>query len=86
MVSMFDGCKSFNSLNLSTFNTSSVTNMDFMFNGCKSLRSLDLSTFNTSDITSMWYMCQGCSNLSEITCIDNRINIITSRKVKARLN
>ena len=60
--------------------------MDFMFNGCKSLKSLDLSTFNTSDVTSMWYMFQGCSNLSEIICIDNRINIITSRKVKARLN
>ena len=86
MIAMFYECSSLNSLNLSTFNTSSVTNMDFMFFRCKSLRSLDLSTFNTSDVTSMWYMFQGCSNLNEITCIDNRINIITPRKVKARLN
>ena len=50
---MFFNCKSLLSLDLSNFNTQSVTNMESMFYDCKSLLSLDLSNFNTQNVTNM---------------------------------
>ena len=43
MNTMFSGCSSLMSLNLSNFNTSAVTNMSEMFSGCSSLKTI----FNT---------------------------------------
>ena len=56
MSSMFDGCRSLTSLDLSHFDTSQVTSMGSMFDGCSSLTSLDLSHFDTSQVTSMGSM------------------------------
>ncbi len=50
---MFFNCSSLSSLDLSNFNTVSVTDMNEMFSGCSSLTSLDLSSFNTSNVTDM---------------------------------
>ena len=50
---MFRGCDSLISIDLSNFDTSSVTNMRGMFAGCNSLISLNLSNFNTSKVTTM---------------------------------
>ena len=50
-------------VNLSSFNTSNVTNMNSMFYHCSSLTSLDMSSFNTSNVTNMAYMFSGCSSL-----------------------
>ena len=50
-------------LDLSSFNTNNVTNMERMFSGCSSLTSLDLSSFNTSNVTDMSYMFIICSSL-----------------------
>ena len=47
---MFIRCYNLISLNLSSFNTSEVMNMDSMFNDCRSLISLDLSSFDTSRV------------------------------------
>ena len=47
---MFNGCYSLRLLDLSTFNTISVTSMSWMFYECSSLSSLDLYTFNTSSV------------------------------------
>ena len=47
-------------VNLSSFDTSNVTNMQYMFWYCSSLKYLDLSNFNTSKVTnvaSMFYLC-----------------------------
>ena len=41
------------SLDLSKWNTSNVTRMDYMFYGCSGLTSLDLSSFATSKVTRM---------------------------------
>ena len=49
-------------LNLSSFNTSNVTNMVQMFNGCSSLIELNLSPFNTSKVIYKDKMFDGCSN------------------------
>ncbi len=64
MFSMFYGCNSLTSLDLSNFNTSKVTNMSYMFYDCNSLTSLDLSNFDTSNITNMFSMFYDCSSLT----------------------
>jgi surface protein len=48
---MFDGCKKLTSLNLSSFDTSNVTNMFCMFENCSSLTELDLSSFDFTNVT-----------------------------------
>ena len=42
MVGMFNGCSNLISLNLSNFNTSSVTRMDDMFYGYNNLENINL--------------------------------------------
>ena len=59
-------CKALKSLDLSSFNTSSVTKMGYMFYTGKALTSLDLSSFNTSKVTEMWMMFCDCYQLKTI--------------------
>ncbi|CCY94186.1 pF03382 family protein [Firmicutes bacterium CAG:884] len=66
MVEIFAGCSSLTSLDLSSFNTSNVTDMVEIFAGCSSLTSLDLSNFNTSNVTNMQGMFSGCSSLTSL--------------------
>ena len=56
--SMFSGCDSLKSINLSSFNTSKTTNMGNMFDGCSSLTNINLSSFNTSKVTDMQFFIQ----------------------------
>ncbi len=63
---MFSWCSSLTSLDLSSFDTSKVTDMSGMFSGCSSLTSLDLSSFNTSNVTGMGGMFSGCSSLTSL--------------------
>jgi surface protein len=53
-------------LDLSSFDTSNVTDMSYMFYGCNSLTNLDLSSFNTSNVTYMGYMFRGCNSLTNL--------------------
>ena len=64
MYGMFLGCNNLISLNLSHFDTSSVTDMEAMLWGCSNLISLNLSHFNTSSVTSMNMnkMFNNCNN------------------------
>ena len=66
MKSMFIGCSSLTSLDVSSFDTSKVTSMESMFNGCRSLKSLDLSGWDTSSLTSTTRMFYGCSGLTSL--------------------
>ena len=54
------------SLDLSNFDTSSVTNMSFMFNKCYNLKHLNLSNFNTNNVRNMIYMFYDCINLKAL--------------------
>ena len=65
--SMFEGCSSLTSLDLSNFDTSNVTSMTYMFGNCKALISLDLSSFDTNKVANMCGMFKGCNLLIEIT-------------------
>ena len=67
MRNMFSYCSMLTSLDLSNFDTSSVTNMAYMFNYCSGLTSLDLSNFDTSNVTNMKWMFSFCSKLTTIT-------------------
>ena len=53
-------------LDLSSWNTSNVTDMSCMFDECQSLKQLDLSGWNTSNVTDMSYMFFGCWSLKKL--------------------
>ena len=63
---MFRDCRFLTSLDLSGWDTSSVTDMNTMFYGCSSLTSLDLSGWDTSSVTDMNTMFYGCSSLTSL--------------------
>ena len=66
MRSMFLGCRSLTSLDVSNFNTQKVEDMSDMFSGCSGLKSLNVSNFDTQnvkDMNSMFYDCDGLTSL-----------------------
>ena len=63
---IFDVGYSLTNLDLSSFDTSKVTNMSHMFGSCDSLTNLDLSSFNTSKVMDMSRMFVGCSSLTNL--------------------
>ena len=67
-LSGFDGQKIENilELDLSSFDTSKVTDMGGMFADMRNLTTLDLSNFNTSKVTSMNAMFHNMSNLTAL--------------------
>lgn len=62
---MFNLGSNITSLDLSHFDTSKVTTMEFMFQNCK-FTSLDLSHFDTGNVTDMSFMFRGCSKLRSL--------------------
>ncbi|MBR4564676.1 MAG: BspA family leucine-rich repeat surface protein [Paludibacteraceae bacterium] len=66
MTTMFSGCSSLTSLDLSGFNTGNVTNMSGMFSNCSSLTSLNLSSFNTAKVVDMDDMFLNCARLTSL--------------------
>ncbi len=63
----FSGCSMLNTIDLSNFDTSQITDMSYMFRDCIRLNSLDLSNFNTANVTNMHSMFKNCE---EITSLD----------------
>jgi surface protein len=70
MAGMFAGCKSLESLDLSSFNTIQVTNMTFMFLNCENLRELNLSNFEIRQDCYTGWMFQECRKLHTLR-LDN---------------
>ncbi|RLQ49807.1 hypothetical protein AF825_03027 [Listeria monocytogenes] len=66
MYGTFVNCTSLEELDLSNFDTSSVTNMFAMFAYCTSLKEIDVSNFDTSSVTNMNRMFQNCTSLEEL--------------------
>ena len=65
MQSMFTNT-AFSSLDLSSFNTKNVVNMNSMFQRIYNLRSLNVSKFDTSQVTDMFKMFDSCSLLQKL--------------------
>lgn len=64
---LFYGCDNLVKIDISDWDTSSVTNMKAMFAWCQKLQSLDdLETLDTSNVKNMSGMFQGCMGLSQI--------------------
>ena len=78
MGGIFSGCSSLKSIDLSNFNTSSVTKMYSMFSNCKLLEIINLSSFDTSLVTDMDYMFYECYSLKGLDIFNfNMINCIS---------
>ena len=64
MESMFNGCSSLTSIDVSGFDVSSVTTFAYMFNNCaKVTGGFDTEEWENSVATDMSYMFAGCTNL-----------------------
>ena len=84
MNEMFSFCKNIKELDLSSFNTCSVTIMDNLFRECHKLQSIDLSNFNTSNVKSMIYMFYNCNSLTSLDLSNfdtKKVNTITISKL-----
>lgn len=63
---MFNDCSKLTSLDLSSFDTSNVTDMSGMFYKCSSFTTLGLSNLDTSNVTDMRAMFDDCSSLTSL--------------------
>ena len=63
---VFQGCS--NLTNISTLDTSNVTNMSYMFDACYVLASIP--TLDTSNVTNMSYMFQNCKKIISTPTLD----------------
>lgn len=63
---MFYNCQALTNIDLSTFNTSTVTDMSGMFRNCENLKSINLNGVNTGNVYNFSSMFSGCDNLSAI--------------------
>ena len=61
-------------LDVSSWNTDNVTNMEYMFYNCYNLTSLDLSNFNTNNVININSMFDGCINLERLDLSNFIIN------------
>lgn len=65
MSGMFSNCTSLASLDVSSLDTSKVTDMSGMFRNCP-IQTLELSSFETSQVTNASSMFSGCSSLKSL--------------------
>ena len=67
MSYMFSSCYALKELDLDSFDTRKVTDMESLFNGCVELVSLDLGdNFKTLNVTNMWGMFASCTKLASL--------------------
>lgn len=67
----------FQSVDVSNWDTSNITDMGSMFSQCKKIEELDLSNFDTSNVMGMGSCFSGCSNLKKLDLSswnNNRVN------------
>jgi len=75
---MFYNCESLTNINLSNFNTQTITNMSHMFSNCKSLTNINLSNFNTQNVKDMSDMLSDCKSLTNINLSDFNTQNVTN--------
>ena len=81
MGSMFSGCSNLIELDLSLFDTSSVSDMHDMFNGCSQLKLIDLYNTKMDKIITVHNIFKNNDNLKYINLLkvkDSYINITES--------
>ena len=85
LFGMFTGCSSLTRLDLSSFNTSKVTDMRGLFEGCKNLTSLNVTSFNTANVEHMDAMFKGCSSLTSIDLSNFNTSNVVSMGYKVKV-
>ena len=65
-------------VDLSNFDTSKVTNMQYMFAGMHNVTTLNLSNFDTSKVTNMQYMFAGMRNLTALNLSNFNTSQVTN--------
>ena len=63
---MFYNCQNIEFINLYSFNTENVTNMEYMFRGCERLENIVLKSFNTENVKDMKCMFSQCLKLKNL--------------------
>ena len=63
---LFQVNSSLKTVDLSGFDTSNVTNMQYMFYNCSNLTTLDVSGWDTGSVTNMYAMFSGCRELTTL--------------------
>ena len=63
---MFSHCEHLSFIDVSRWDTSSVTDMSCLFSGCESLTSLDVSNWDTSSVTDMSGLFQSCLKVTSL--------------------
>ena len=63
---MFRNCNNIISIDLSSFDSSDVSNMYYMFGKCHYLKDINLENLNTKNVKDMSYMFNKCRNLQKI--------------------
>lgn len=66
------------SIDLSSFDTSNVTNMNSVFMECRNLTTLDVSSFNTSKVTTMRSMFSCCTSLTKLDVSNFDVSKVTN--------
>ena len=83
---MFLNCSSLNDLNLKSFDTSLVENMEGMFESCGNLNNLNLTSFNTEKCSNFNNMFKNCyENISVIVKEEHCSNLIEAIKEYANV-
>ena len=80
MYNMFVNCSSLESLDLSKFDTSQITEMQNLFSNCYYLSSLDISNFDTALVTDMSNFLCNCSSLTSINLLSLNTQKVTNMK------
>ena len=63
---LFKSCKKITNIDLSSFDSKDVINMEFMFSGCYNVTNINLSNFNTENVINMGDLFNHCENLKNI--------------------
>ena len=74
LTGMFNGCASFNSPNVSNWNTAAVTNMANMFQNATAFNQ-SLSNWDTANVTNMGYMFQSATSFNQSLSNWNTANV-----------
>ena len=77
---MFSCCKNLKFLDLSSFDTKNVTNMNDMFSNCSNLINLDLSSFDLQNVNDMNSMFYGCSKLNILRIVSFDTKNVVNKK------
>ena len=79
MQFMIQNCSSLTSLNLSKFDTSIVTRMEYVFDGCEKLEYIILKNFNETKLNTLFNRAIQFIQLSCLGYVTNQLSIIDIR-------